>query len=193
MGTHGNRGGFLQSPVHILDREAKVSEHLDRDTNWWNYSLVHEVFSAEEAEMICSLPVCPNRGEVRLIWQHTKIGEYTVRSGYHFAKGKYEVDMGSYSNKDNTRVLWKAIWAIEVPRAAKTFVWRACSDILPTKEKLFQKHVTPDPLCPICSLEVETVMHALWECPSAKDVWAECPIRFQKCSYAAADFMSMMD
>jgi hypothetical protein len=186
-------GGLIQSPVRILEEGAKVSELLDRDTNWWNYSLIHEVFSAEEAELICSLPVCPSRGEDKLIWQHNKTGEYTVRSGYHFAKGKFEADMGSCSNSDNNRMLWKAIWGINAPRAAKTFVWKACSEILPTKEKLFRKHVTQDPLCPICCLEVETIMHALWDCPSAKDVWAECPSRLQKCSHVAADFMSLMD
>jgi hypothetical protein len=186
-------GGLLQSPVRILDGDAKVSELLDRDTNWWNYSLVRAVFTDAEAELICSLPVCPGRGEDKLIWQHNKTGEYTVRSGYHFAKGKFEADMGSCSNSDKNRLLWKAIWGIDAPRAAKMFVWKACSEILPTKEKLYRKHVTQDPLCPICCLEVETTMHALWECPSAKDVWAECPPRFQKCSYVAADFMSMME
>jgi hypothetical protein len=165
-------GGLIQSPVRILEGDAKVSELLDRNTNWWNYSLVHEVFSVEEAELICSIPVCPSGGEDRLIWQHNKTGEYTVRSGYHFAKGKFEADMGSCSNSEKIRLLWKAIWGIDAPRAAKTFVWKACSKILPTKEKLFRKKVTQDPLCPICCLEVETIMHALWECPSAKDVWA---------------------
>jgi hypothetical protein len=80
-------GGFLQSPVCILEGDAKVSELLDRDTNWWNYPLVHEVFSAKEVEMICSLPMCPSKGEDRLIWKHNKTSEYTVCSGYHFAKG----------------------------------------------------------------------------------------------------------
>jgi hypothetical protein len=34
-------GGVLQSPVCILGREAKVSELLGRDSNWWNVPLVH--------------------------------------------------------------------------------------------------------------------------------------------------------
>jgi hypothetical protein len=69
--------------------------------------------------------------------------------------------MGCSSNSDNNRFLWKAIWGIKAPRATKTFVWKGCSDIHPTKEKLFQKHITLNPLCLICCLEVEIVMHAL--------------------------------
>jgi hypothetical protein len=42
--------------------------------------------------------------------------------------------MGSCSNRDSNRTLWKAIWKIEVPRATKIFLWKACSGILPTKE-----------------------------------------------------------
>jgi hypothetical protein len=55
-------GGYIQSPVRILDRNAKVSELLNRDTNWWDTTLIHEVFSAEEAGQICGLAVSPRSG-----------------------------------------------------------------------------------------------------------------------------------
>lgn len=28
-------------------------------------------------------------------------------------------------------------------------------------------------MCPICEIMVETLTHALWECPLANDVWGE--------------------
>jgi hypothetical protein len=102
-----------------------------------------------------------------LVWSCTKNGEFTVRSAYHLAKDKFEVDRGSCSNRDSNRTLWKAIWSIKAPRAAKIFLWKACSDIIPTKEKLYNKKITLDPLFPICNLEIETTVHALWSCPSA--------------------------
>jgi hypothetical protein len=43
-------GRYLQTPVHLLDRNAKACELLNTDTNWWNMVLIHELFSAEEAE-----------------------------------------------------------------------------------------------------------------------------------------------
>lgn len=48
---------LVQSPVRILWTEAKVCELLDTNTNWWNTSLVHNVFGEEEARMICSATV----------------------------------------------------------------------------------------------------------------------------------------
>lgn len=63
----------------------------------------------------------------------------------------------------------------------KMFLWQACSNILPTKENLFRKHIISDPMCPVCGQETETVGHALWGCTSARDVWLECTPRIQKC------------
>lgn len=55
----------------------------------------------------------------------------------------------------------------KVPNAVKMFVWRVCNDLLPTKENILKK----DSLCPIYSLEGESVEHILWSCSSARDVW----------------------
>jgi hypothetical protein len=127
-----------------------------------------------------------------MVWNYNKNGEFTVRSAYHLAKDRFEVDNGSSSNRDSNKVLWKALWAIEGPKAAKSFLWKACSDILPTKDKLFKKNITQDPLCPICCLETETVCHILWSCPLAQDVWAECAVKIQKSHSYASNFMCVM-
>jgi hypothetical protein len=52
--------------------------------------------------------------------------------------------------------------------------------VLLTKENLFKRKITSDPLCPICSLEVEIVGHALWSCSAARDFWAEINGKIQK-------------
>jgi hypothetical protein len=186
-------GGYLQSPEGVLARNAKVCELLNTNTNWWNTPLISEIFTAEEAELICGMAVSPRTGEDSLIWRCTKNGEFTVRSAYHLAKDKFEVDKGSCSNRDSNRLLWKAIWQIEAPRATKIFIWKACSGILPTKEKLHKRKITSDPLCPICNLAIENTVHALWSCPSAQDVWADYSKRIQKSSCEAVDFMGIME
>jgi hypothetical protein len=60
-------GGYIQSLVSILERNAKVSELLNRDTNWWDTTLIHEIFSAEEAGLICGLAVSPRSRGDRMI------------------------------------------------------------------------------------------------------------------------------
>jgi hypothetical protein len=76
---------------------------------------------AEEAMQICGLAVSPKSGEDRMIWNYNKKGDFIVRSAYHLAKDKYEIDKGSCSNRDCNKSLWKAIWMIEGPTATKSF------------------------------------------------------------------------
>lgn len=84
--------------------------------------LIKDIFMDEEAGAICSLPVCPRANDDKLIWAYTKNGEYTVKSGYHLAKERFEVDKGSSSNRDSTKSLWRDLWHIRLPNATKIFL-----------------------------------------------------------------------
>lgn len=181
-----------RSPGSILDSQAKVSELLDVNTNWWNTTLVQEIFNEEEAKMICSMGACPRRGTDYLAWEHTKNGIFTVTSAYHLAMEKVEEGEASCSDNQLSRNLWKKIWDFRGSRVVKFFLWKACNDILPTKEKLFKRKVVPDPLCPICMSAPESISHILWTCPSAQDVWAECNGKLQKSVCIDGDFIEIL-
>jgi ribonuclease HI len=184
---------LVQSPVRLLPSDAKVCDLLDPDTNWWNFSMVHHVFRAEEAQVICSMAVCPRNRKDQLVWAGTKHGDYTVRSAYHMMKENGIHEGGSCSNAQDMAAIWKGIWKINCARVVKTFLWQACTNILPTKELLFKRHITADPLCPICGLAIETIGHILWACPSAKDVWLECNPTIHKCTSDEVDFIYIME
>jgi hypothetical protein len=49
----------IQSPVYILEHDAKVCSLIDDDTKWWNKALVCSIFNKEEADIICCMPICP--------------------------------------------------------------------------------------------------------------------------------------
>jgi ribonuclease HI len=184
---------LVQSPVRALPSDAKVCALLDPDTNWWNTSMVQSIFNEEEAHVICGMAVCPRRRKDHLVWAGTKHGDYTVRSAYHMVQENGIRDSGSCSNAQDMAVLWKQIWKIQCARVVKTFLWQACTNILPTKELLFKRHITADPLCPICGLVTETISHILWSCPSAKDVWMECSPKVHKCTSDAVDFIHVLE
>ena len=74
-------------------------------------------------------------------------------------------------------------------RTFLTFVWKACSDILPTRANLFRRKIPIDPLCTVCGQVDETMTHALWECPLARNVWALVRGKLQKCGAAAPNFL----
>lgn len=128
-----------------------------------------------------------------MVWAGTKDGEFTVCSAYHMANEGSIRDEGSCSNTQQLRMLWKGIWSIKGARVVKTFMWQACNDILPTKERLCKRHITPDPLCPICRLETETLEHILWRCQLAKDVWIECSPQIHKCTSDEVEFILVLE
>ncbi|XP_075670149.1 uncharacterized protein LOC142639906 [Castanea sativa] len=62
------------------------------------------------------------------------------------------------------------------------------NDILPTRANLFRRKIPINPLCAICGQVDETIAHALWECPLARNVWALVRGKLQKCGVMAPNF-----
>jgi hypothetical protein len=89
--------------------------------------------------------------------------------------------------------MWRSIWRQKLPYAEKHFLWRACHEILPTKANLFLRKVTMDPYCPICEGEEETVYHALWQCPAARDMWSAGCVKFQKSCLGGPKFLQVAE
>ena len=71
----------------------------------------------------------------------------------------------------------------------KVFAWRACHEILPTRVNLAKRNIIGENLCLCCQRAPETVIHAIWECPVAQDVWAGSSIMMQKCTTNFHAFM----
>jgi ribonuclease HI len=89
--------------------------------------------------------------------------------------------------------MWKEIWWLQVPNSVKVFMWRACRDILPTKENLFKWKVLEEAMCIFCKQEVESTRHVLWDCLVAMDVWGGCDRKFQKAQFQGTDFRDVWE
>lgn len=59
-----------------------------------------------------------------------------------------------------------------MPNKVENFLWRACSNSLPTREILKLKKITTDGLCPICCLVEESVIQITWNFLASSDIWA---------------------
>ncbi|KAK9988632.1 hypothetical protein SO802_028871 [Lithocarpus litseifolius] len=73
------------------------------------------------------------------------------------------------------------------------FGWRACNEILPTKLNLTKEKIITDAMCPICLRFPESVVHALWECGAARDVWAGSLKILQKGESGMVDMLQLME
>ncbi|XP_035546588.1 uncharacterized protein LOC118348634 [Juglans regia] len=182
----------IQSPVSSLDKEARVCE-LMQGRGEWNTLLIRNIFNKEEADQICSIPVSSMEVEDRLVWGPSKKGIFSVRSAYHLEMERKQAIRGENSRHEERVKGWDSIWELDVPRKVKLFLWKATNDFLATKKNLFLKKITGNPLCPICKLDEETIMHVVWQCPAAGDVWSESSSIMQKMKREEHDLLALWE
>ena len=96
-----------------------------------------------------------------------------MKSGYKLLCEDSLRGEASSSNFAANMVFWFGIWKLKMPRELKHFLWRACTNSLPTKVNLMKRKVLVDPLCHYCGKQPEDIMHALWGCESIKHVWCD--------------------
>lgn len=89
--------------------------------------------------------------------------------------------------------VWEKLWKLKIPNKIKVFGWRACLDILPTRENLPRRRIIKDDRCGVCSLAKESGYHVLWECGLAQDIWASCPSRLQKGTSGHDDMLHLVE
>jgi hypothetical protein len=181
----------IQSPCTNLCENTLVAELIDQESGRWKGTLIEASFIKEEAEVILNIPLSPCLPKDRLIWKGTKNGVFTVRSAYHMEVERQSMENGDCSSPGEDEVIWKECWNLNIPNAAKTFLWRAGHNLLPTKMSLLKRRVVKDSSCPICLREPETVEHALWECLAAADVWSCGPVRLQKSKVQRESFLNL--
>lgn len=124
----------------------------------------------------------------RLVWKETQSKVFTVKSTYQVALRLKNKSRIQNSGVRSDRILWKNIWSLNALPKVRMFIWRACSNILPTRANLHQRNVQIDPTCEVYCQHVESVAHILWECLFARNVWALCRGKIQKFSNDAQEF-----
>jgi hypothetical protein len=161
------------SPCRLLPQDALVNSLIIDHSHSWNHRLIDEVFLPHEAETIKAIPLRPSRPKDSWCWTGTTRGVFSVQSAYHLLKEvEMANDVGSSSNPSLSQHIWKTIWGLGVQPKIRNFLWRACSNILPTRSKLFDKKISFTYSCSSCNEEAETTVHALWLCLTALEAWS---------------------
>ena len=121
-------------------------------TGEWNTSLLQQLFLPNDVNAILSIPLGSPKLRDRLIWAYTPRGVFTVNNAYKLALSmNTSLAMAEPSDGDTHKLFWRTIWGIHVPNKVKTFTWKACRNILPTKDNLCHRHILTDPTCEACN------------------------------------------
>ena len=118
----------------------------------------------------------------RLIWNHSKTIEYTVRSGYALAKEmeaqatktvQIKEQTSSHNRKES---LWKKVWGTNVKHKLKHFIWKCLQNCIPVNDLVHRRTGKGDNICTSCGDGIETLEHLFFECDYAKKIWKLSPI-----------------
>ncbi|KAK9993090.1 hypothetical protein SO802_022793 [Lithocarpus litseifolius] len=170
------------------DRSLKVCHLFDAVTRQWNRPLIHSLFHASTRDDILRIKLGDARTRDKLHWIETKSRTFSVKSAYHVGLRLSNSVMGEHSLANQDKGLWNKVWSLNTPPKVRNFIWRACSDILPTRVNLQRRKVQVDPKCGLCGQQDETTNHVLWECPFARCTWSLVRGKIQKSNSIASCF-----
>ena len=180
-------------PVFVGEDQTTmlVSELIDDDTGQWNRQKVHELFAPRTRCEILAMPLNATHRRDELVWKENRARRFLVKIAYQVALRLINQDGVEHSDARMDGKVWKTIWALKAPPKVRNFIWRACSNVLPTRENLHRRRVKVDSRCDICCQQPESNSHLLWECPPARNVWAISKGSVQKCSNQVHDLFHL--
>ncbi|KAK9988971.1 hypothetical protein SO802_029210 [Lithocarpus litseifolius] len=135
--------------------------------------VIRQLFLPVDVETILGIPLSIRLPGDRIIWAETNNGRFTVRSAYKVAMNLHcPAQIASASSDSSYRGFWRKLWRLPIPHKIRHFAWRACRNILPTKDNLFHRKVLTDCRCDECGEASESSGHLFWSCPRAQLVWS---------------------
>ena len=168
-----------------------VSELIDENSRQWNREKLFNLFAYRTRMEIMAIPLALVAGRDKLNWKENRGKVFSIKSAYQVALRLKQQDCVEHSTAARDRPIWNKIWSFKVPPKVKNFLWHARSNILPTRDNLHRRKLHVEPGCGFCCQNSETAEYVLWTCNFAKNVWALCRGKLQKCSNAATDFFSL--
>ena len=87
--------------------------------------------------------------------------KFTIKLAYWVALDLQNKYLAEHSQARHDGSVWRKIWRLNVPPKVRTLLWRAYSNILPTRENLQRRKVQIDPKCEICLQHPKTTCHVL--------------------------------
>ena len=116
--------------------DLMVKDLIDAHTFQWDREKIHDLFAHRTRIEILSIPLESNLTRDELVWKENKSHSFSVKSAYQVAIKLQEQNRVEHSTAGRDRTHWRKIWKLNVPPKVRNFIWRACSNILPTKESL---------------------------------------------------------
>lgn len=159
-------------PIFLGEQQQNlmVKDLIDATTLQWDRDKVFNLFAHRTRLEILSISLQDNPNRDVLMWKENNSQTFLVKFAYQVVIRLKEQTWIEHSTASRDQTNLRQIWKLNVPPKVRNLVWRACSNILPTRESLQRRRVKVDAHCELCFQQLEFVGHLLWECPFARNV-----------------------
>ncbi|KAE8656259.1 hypothetical protein F3Y22_tig00117005pilonHSYRG00262 [Hibiscus syriacus] len=143
------------------DQPVRVADFMIPECARWDEPKVLGVLRTEDVAQVLKTLIAPIRGD-RMLWGHHCSGFYSAKSGYNWLNLRNSptlVVVGIWNGVARARVLPKI----------RIFGLRICHEAIPVGAKLLQTNLG-NGVCPLCNRELESILHAIKDCPKVKSV-----------------------
>ncbi|XP_024178139.1 uncharacterized protein LOC112184080 [Rosa chinensis] len=188
---------LVHHPIH-LQQPATTDFHLvadliNQETREWIPASVYALFPSDIASKILCIPFGRRQCSDKLIWSPEKKGFYSVKSANWIAREQVLQNvLTSTSNGDPFNVLWQQLWKAKIPGKVLICNWRACNNLLATRERLLAKGYTGTIECLLCQSRIEDNYHLFCQCPLAKQILSAPPFNLQHTLVPTMSFKEWM-
>lgn len=151
---------------------TRVADLLNEQGTGWDDRKLEQVLSVGDALDVKQIAIGgPGKEDVRA-WNHTKNGQFTVRSAYHLLMAQNPSTTaragGSAGVLDHR--CWLGLWSTSVPNKIKIHIWRLLWNGLAVGDELLRRKIKPGVYCIACGRD-ETLVHRFWLCPYSVQFW----------------------
>lgn len=165
--------GYLKVTTPMDDEYCflTVSDLFISGTHNWNVSLLRTFFNERDVIAISSIPCRAGNCNDTLVWNPSRSGVYTVKSGYMVATT-------SLVSNDHLCVegSWTKLWDCRVPCKVRAFLWRAVRNCLPNRSNLIRRTLQVPCRCVLCDDDIEDNWLLFVVCSYARSCWAEASL-----------------
>ncbi|CAN1833195.1 Putative ribonuclease H protein At1g65750 [Linum perenne] len=159
------------SPGFRLPRQERdepmAMDWINEGGTEWNITEVSRHCNQTEIDAILRIPVGLREGADQWVWHFDKKGMFSVKSAYHVLRNRQSGEVSDISREGK----WKWLWNLRIPPKFKFFIWRASNNALATARNLWRRKCSDSPVCQVCNHDEENIIHCLFECPHAAQVW----------------------
>lgn len=148
--------------VHQDEACLKVAQYWQRDQGW-RWQVLANKLSASSLLMLASFMLRAEEVQGDIMgWLKAGRRDFSVKSAYEIASGNEEEENWSG---------WKMLWKMRASQRVKVFSWLMAHGKLLTNVERWRRRLASDPICVRCHQGEEDTLHAVRDCPWAREVW----------------------